>query len=654
VSTLSEHAIQPFSLRQLVLRNRIVGTAHGRGMVQDGLALPGDAEYWRRRAAGGAAMVTVGGTVTAPESTWRRRIVTEAWREAAIPGMALRAEAIRSEGAVACCQLVHLGRETTGAEMWYAPVAPSAIRSPREPTRPRALTDTEVDDVVEGFHVSAVNAAEAGFEVVELHAAHGYLLAQFLSAATNDRRDATTTADRARLVARIIGAIRESVPGLVIGIRVSADGEREGGFTLDGLREVLGVVSPLADYVNLTVGVRMTYVRDMATAEPPLLGAIAQLRGAVERPLLVSQAFRRLDEIDAALGAGADLVGVARPLIADPDFPAKILAGRAEEVRPCVSCNEDCRAFDPVLLCSVNPDLGPAAGGPRPAAPLTLRRNGPRPARRVAVVGAGPAGLECAISIEKDRHVTLFDERDEIGGHLRDAAHAPNRSGWNLLLEYYAHALEVADNVDVRLGTVAAPDLLAGFDQVVVASGSVEVLPDLPGIERALSASSFIREGGTAAGGRQLIVVDDGFGWWPCASALETGIASGFAAITVLTPGPAFGSRLPPEGNVQLLRRLAGAPLEIRTLMAVESVAAASVTARNVISGAVAEFPADVLVVVGERRPRDWEELLPPGPAVQVVGDAIVPRRVQHAISEGRAAAARVSDGEPRPTRSST
>jgi 2,4-dienoyl-CoA reductase (NADPH2) len=655
MSTVSEHAIQPFSLRQLVLRNRIVGTAHGRGMLQDGLALPGDAEYWRRRAAGGAAMVTVGGTVTAPESTWRRRIVTEAWREAAIPGMALRAQAIRSEGAVAACQLVHLGRETTGAEMWYAPVAPSAIRSPREPTRPRVLTDTEVDDVVEGFHVSAVNAAEAGFQVVELHAAHGYLLAQFLSAATNDRRDATTTTDRARLVARIIGAIRESVPGLVIGIRLSADGEREGGFTLDGLREVLGVVSPLADYVNLTVGVRMTYVRDMATAEPPLLGAIAQLRGAVEAPLLVSQAFRRLDAIDAALGAGADLVGVARPLIADPDFPAKILAGHAEAVRPCVSCNEDCRAFDPVLLCSVNPDLGPAADAPRPAAPLTLRRNGPRPARRVAVVGAGPAGLECAVSIEKDRHVTLFDEREEIGGHLRDAARAPNRSGWNALLEYYAHALQVADNVDVRLGTVAAPDLLAGFDQVVVASGSVEVLPEVPGIERAFSASSFIRAGGTTAGGRQLIVVDDGFGWWPCASALETGIASGFAAITVLTPGPAFGSRLPPEGNVQLLRRLAGAPLEIRPLMAVESVAAASVTARNVISGAVSELPADVVVVVGERRSRDWEELLPPGPAVQVVGDAIVPRRVQHAISEGRAAAAAlVSDGEARPTRSST
>src|SRR5215216_1875273 len=180
-----QRAAEPFELAGLHLRNRIVGTAHGAGIVEDGLALPADADYWRRRAAGGAAMLTIGGTVVAPESTWRRRITTEAWRPEAVPGMAARAEAIRAEGAVAACQLVHLGRETTGAEQWFHPVAPSAARSPREPTRPRPLSAGEVDAVVEGFRVSAVNAAQAGFQVIELHAAHGYLLAQFLSAATN-------------------------------------------------------------------------------------------------------------------------------------------------------------------------------------------------------------------------------------------------------------------------------------------------------------------------------------------------------------------------------------------------------------------------------------------------------------------------------------
>ena len=642
MATVPQYASQPFSLRHLVLRNRIVGTAHGRGLLQDGVPLPEDAEYWRRVAAGGAAMVTVGGTVTAPESAWRRRIVTEAWREAAIPGMALRAEAIRAEGAVAACQLVHLGRETTGAEMWFAPVAPSAIRSPREQARPHALTDAEIDDVVEGFRVSAVNAAMAGFQVIELHAAHGYLLAQFLSAATNDRADATTTMGRARSVARIVGAIRESAAELILGIRLSMDGELEGGFTLDGLRDVLEVLSGLVDYVNLTVGVRSTYVRDMATTEPPLLQAIGALRGVTDRPLLVSQAFRRRESIEAALSAGADLVGVARPLIADPGFPAKLLAGRAEEIRPCVSCNEDCRAFDPVLLCSVNPDLGPTTDGPRPAAPLTARRNTAPNQRRVAIVGAGPAGLECATSIAKEWSVVLFDAREEIGGHLRDAARAPNRTGWNALLEYYLHALATADNIDVRLGTEARPDLLEGFDQIVMAHGSVEVLPELVGVQRAVSASRFVGEGVSAAAGGSLVIVDDGFGWWPCASAVETGVASGFDRITVLTPAPAFGSKLPPEGHVQLLHRLRGAPVDVRPLTKLESVAATTVTARSVLSGAVADFAADVLVVVGERRPLEWEELVPSGPGVQVIGDAVVPRRVQHAIAEGRAAASLV------------
>jgi 2,4-dienoyl-CoA reductase (NADPH2) len=643
----TERAAQPLTLGPLTLRNRIVGAPHGRGMLDDGLALPGDADYWRRVAAGGAAMVTVGGTVTAPESTWRRRIVTEAWREEGIDGLALRAEAIRSEGAVAACQLVHLGRETTGADMWYPPVAPSAVRSPREPTRPHALSEADIDGVVEGFRISAVNAARAGFQVVELHAAHAYLLAQFLSPSTNRRSGADSVTERAGIVGRIAHEIRRSSPGLVLGIRLSLDGEHEGGFTLEGLCELLPAISPLVDYVSVTVGVRTTYVRDMATTEPPLLGAIDRLRAAVDRPLLVAQAFRRAESIEAALAAGADLVGVARPLIADPDFPSKLLSGRADEIRPCVSCNEDCRAFDPVLLCSVNPDLGPAPRGPRPASPLVAWRGAPAGdgSRRIAIVGAGPAGLECAFSTAHEHQVVLFDERDRLGGHIAIATAAPNRHGWRSLLDFYETALARADNVDVRLETSARGELLAGFDHVVVAAGSEEVLPDLPGIDRALASSRFIAREPSPPAGTALVVVDDGFGWWPCASAVETAVAAGWESVTVLTPAASFGTRLPPEGQVQLMARLRGAPLEIRPLTVVESIGAGAVITRNVLSGGTAEIPADQVVVVGERRARSWDALVPGGPGVSVIGDAVVPRRVHHAIAEGRAAARDVDTG---------
>ena len=628
-------AAEPFDLAHLALRNRLVGTAHGRGIIADGLPLPEDAEYWRRRAAGGAAMLTVGGTVVAPESTWRRRITTEAWRPEAVPGMAARAEAIRAEGAVAACQLVHLGRETTGAEVWFHPVAPSAVRSPREPTRPRPLTDGEIDAIVEGFRVSAVGAVEAGFQVIELHAAHGYLLAQFLSAVTNRRPGA-----RLEIVSRIVAQIRASAPEAVVGIRLSTEGGEEAGLTLDGLRELLPHVSELVDYVNLTVGVRTTYVRDMATEEPPLLAHVAAIRPLVDRPLLISHSFRTEDAIEAALAAGADLVGMARALIADPDMPRKLLSGRAADVRPCVACNEDCRAFDPVLLCSVNPDLAPPGAERRPAAPLVVRRAAQPDGGRVAIVGAGPAGLECAATLAGRCEVVLFDERDAIGGQLAVAAAAPNRGGWGALLDFYAAALERADDVELRLGTTVGADELAGFDEVVIAIGSTEVLPTLPGIERGLPSSLAIADGAERLSGRRrLLVVDDGFGWWPCASAVELGVRAGFETITVATPGAAFAASLPPEGRAQLLARLRGAPLEVRPFTALDALGEGGAELRNTMSGVAASLPADAVIVVGERVARDWDALVPPGGTVRVIGDTLVPRKASHAISEGRAAA---------------
>jgi 2,4-dienoyl-CoA reductase-like NADH-dependent reductase (Old Yellow Enzyme family) len=636
-----QRAAERFGLgEKLVLRNRLVGTAHGAGLVADGLAQPADAEYWRRRAAGGAAMLIVGGTVTAPESTWRRRMVSEAWREEAVPGMALRAEAIRSEGAIAGCQLVHLGRETTGAEMWFAPVAPSAVRSPREPTRARVLNDDDIDAVIEGFRTSAVNAGQAGFQVIELHAAHGYLLAQFLSPSSNHRADARSPAERSRIIARIVGAIRASAPELLIGIRLSTEGEREGGHTLDGLCELLPHVASLMDYVNLTAGVRTTYVKDMGTEKPPLLEAIERLRTVVEQPLLISQAFRREHQIERALAAGADLVGIARPLIADPDFPAKLLSGREDQVRPCVSCNEDCRAFDPVLLCSVNPELAPPGMARRPAAPLLVQRGAPDDDGPVAIVGAGPAGLECATSLAGRCEIVLFDERVAIGGQLASAAAAPHRHGWQSLLDFYGSALDAAADLEVRLGARATAADLDAFREVVIACGGDEVLPSLPGIERAVSASDAIRRGtGAIAPGSNVLIVDDGFGAWWGASAVELAIQAAAKLITFVTPGAAFFSALPAEGRVQLLARLRGAPLELRAATGLETITDGGVELRNLMSHRTEMVDADTVIVVGERCPRDWSTLMPPGATVRVIGDAVVPRRVAHAVSEGRAAA---------------
>ena len=639
----------PFDLTgEVALRNRIVATAHGSGAVADGLPVAGDAEYWGRVAAGGAAMVITGGTVVSADSTVRRGNFTEAWRPEVTPGLRWRADAIHEAGAVALLQLVHLGRETLGAERYYAPVAPSAVRSPREPTAPRALTDADVAALVSSHRVSAEHALQAGFDGIELHAAHGYLLAQFLSPRANHRSSARDAAGRAWPVWRIVQAIREAAgPSKVIGIRLSVGDAHDAGLDLDQLRELLALLPASVDYVNLTVGMRGSYVRDMATAQPPLLEDVAALRALTDRPLLISHAFRDPAAMERALAAGADMVGLARALIADPDLPLKVLSGRREEVRPCVACNEDCRTFEPTLLCSINPDLAPPGERSRPAEPLVVGVPAAARATRVGVVGSGPAGLECALALALagDREVVLWERELAIGGALAVAAAAPHRNGWVALLEYYGARLRAA-GATLHLGVQATAPDLQQCDAVVVACGADEMLPLAADARFASTSSAALAAGPEPLrGATRLVVVDDGFGWWPSVSAVELGVAAGIERITLVTPGVAFAMGIPAESRTQLIPRLAGVRFDIRPLTSLAGVDEGAVELRAAGGGPAERVEADAVIVVGERRARDWAALVADLPGAVVIGDAIVPRRAAHAIAEGRAAARELLDG---------
>jgi 2,4-dienoyl-CoA reductase-like NADH-dependent reductase (Old Yellow Enzyme family) len=613
------------------LRNRLVGLPHASGLVRDGLPLPGDEDYWRRLAAGGVAMATIGGTIVAPESGYRGGNVVDASREEAIPGLRARAQAIQAGGAIAVQQLVHLGRETLGAPIWYAPVAPSPVRSPREPTAPRALSRSEVPNLVEAFVRSARNVAEAGYDGVEVHAAHGYLIAQFLSAETNLRDDeyGGDLRGRMRVLDEIVAGIRSLGSQLAVGVRLSL----EPGLEIRALAEIAGTLGNRVDWISLTVGARGEYVRDMGTEAPPLLGGFGPVRDAADVPLIVGQAFRTREHIDRALAEGAGLVGIARPLIADPEFPHKTLEGRARSVRPCVSCNEDCRLFDPILLCTVGPDLGLPGEPRRRAAPIVLRDDGgDGPA--VAVVGGGVAGLECALTLASAGHpVTVFEAAAELGGGVALAARAPHRTGWRRILDFYLAGLDDSD-VDLRVGS-PAPDLGA-FDEIVLATGAEERLPELDGAERSRRSSDVIANG--IRGAERVVVVDDGFGWWPCVSAVEVAVEAG-AAVTVVSPSGTFAIGIPAESRTQLQARLTGARLHARSFVSVVAVESGAAVTRNLYSGEIERVPADLVVFVGKRHPVVPDLGWPARARVQLIGDAVVPRRVAHAIAEGRAAA---------------
>jgi 2,4-dienoyl-CoA reductase-like NADH-dependent reductase (Old Yellow Enzyme family) len=645
---------QPIAIGGLTVKNRLVATAHGIAAVVDGIPADGDAEYWARLSAGGAGMLVAGGTQVGPESTLRGRNLTEAYRPEALGGLTRRATAMRSAGAAAVIQLGHLGQETLGAAAFYPFVAASPVRSPREPTAHRVLGTEDVQKVVAGFAVSARHSVEAGFDVIEIHAAHGYLIAQFLSRRYNTRADryGPDPDGRVRLLVEIIEAIRAAAPGTPVGVRLSVEPGADSGLNEEDLLELVPLVQERAhfDYLNLSYGVRGHYVRDMATERPPLLGIGARFRGVLDVPLLLASGFRDLPDAEGALTSGeADLVGMARAHMADPQVAAKWLAGTPETVRPCVACNEDCRTFEPTALCTVNPDLAPVGAVRRPAAPVLIGLPQARGrVRRVAVVGAGPAGLECAVTLAEAGtvDVRVFERSDRIGGQLATAATAPHRDGWQRILDFYqgrCAALGVHVEYDTVIGD---PDELARFDIVVWATGAPDAEPDSGWAVPVHSSTAFIASAaGEDVAGRHVVVADDGFGWWPMVSSVERAFASGAAKVTVLTPGAMFAGSLPAEGRVQLGERLPGHDLVVLPFHAPDGTGSdGRLSVRNLMAGSVSSLDVDLVVAVGERLAN-----VAPGTTrvtTRAIGDCVVPRKVAHAIADGRQAAVDILESD--------
>lgn len=636
-SSANHPANRPFRVGSLELRNRLVVSAHGLATVTEGVPDEQDARYWSRLSRGGAGLIITGGTQVSPDSILRNRILTEAFAERALPGLRLRAESIRSGGAVAGIQLGHLGRETLGAGTFLPFVAPSPIRGPREPAAARTLGAEEFARIADDFRLSARHCAEAGFQVIEIHAAHGYLLAQFLSPSANTRSDryGGGAAGRARALAEVVQAVREGAgENAVIGVRVSTEGSGPAHLTTDHLVESLPRVAAEApfDYLNFTWGDRGRYVPDMATNRPPLLGRSADLRAALDVPLVLCSAFRDAEGIAQALTSGAaDLVGSARAHIADPDFARKVLGGRAGDIRPCTACLQDCRTYEPTGLCVVNPDLAPAGEARRPARPLVLAP--PRRRRQedgLLVVGAGPAGLECAVTAaERGVRVTLVEKECDIGGQLRLAAAVPNRSGWADLITYFRRRIDALD-IDLRLGARVSDADVAAAGEVVWAIGANEAASSIPGAMRSWDVTRELFDGAET-----VVIADDGFGWWQGVGAIETALASDVARVVYVTPGAGFAATIPAESRTQFLERHQGAPLRIRVL---HRLVAAKPMAQleNVFDGGREEVNADVVVQVGERlaRPLTGSN----GACASAIGDCVAPRQVGHAIAEGRAA----------------
>ncbi|MCF8571901.1 FAD-dependent oxidoreductase [Gordonia sp. HY002] len=630
------HVFSPFALGELTLRNRLVALPAGTSLVTDGVPDHGDLEHVERLASGGVGLIVGGATVVHPTTTLRSRKLIEAYNDAIVPATAEKVAAAHRHGARYVTQLVHLGREFIGGESDSAPVAPSPIKTVRDAYPPHELTVGEIDDVVEGWRSSAANLVAAGVDGIEVHAAHGYLVAQFMSPLTNRRTDefGGTFENRMRFTHLVLDAISsEMAAGTVLGVRLSGEEEIPGGMGIDDCVEIARDIADRGDvaYFSVTHGTRGKYVKDSTGPDAVAVPSASRVRAATGVPTLVGQRIRDVATAEHVVKNGhADLVGMARALIADPQLPTKSREGRLREIRGCLGVNQDCRAFDPHLHCAVNAEIG----RPRhPNAGSVAERT-----KTVYVVGGGPAGLEAArVAAERGHRVSLFEAAPELGGSVRIAASAPHRSTLIDIVDYLGNEMRRL-GVDVNL---AAPIALDDFqeirhvaDHVVVATGSrpADLPSELTG--RTVFTVDQAVMGGMSDDAETVVVFDDGDGFWPAYNAAEA-VARNGRRVHFATSLSALASRIPAESVGPLVERLRAAGVHChlgQRLADVDGV----LTLESALTGGRLALPDAAVVWHQPRLPQTpFGPLAGSAAGLSVIGDCVSPRRIGHAISEG-------------------
>ncbi|MFG1365990.1 oxidoreductase [Xanthobacter versatilis] len=473
--------MEPLRLRALTLRNRIVmGAMHTRletlDRVNERLAA-----FYGARARGEVGLVLTGGYAPNPEGLFEPG-APSFYDASKMDEHRAVVDAVHDGGGRIALQIVHSGR--------YAKhplcVGPSALRSRINPIAPRALETEEVWRTIDDFAATAALARAAGYDGVEIMGSEGYLINQFTAPRTNHRTDefGGSFENRARFPTEIVKAVRRRAGAdfLVI-YRISAVDLVEGGLTGHEVQELARRVEAAgADLLNTGIGWHESAIPTIAAAVPRAAWryAIGNVKEAVAIPVIASNRINTPEVAEELLGSGvADLVSMARPLLADPDFARKARLGKADEINTCIACNQACldRIFtERTATCLVNPRAGREIEFADAPAPLP---------KRIAVVGGGPAGMAFAVNAaERGHHVTLHEAADELGGQLNMARAVPGKSEFNEMLRYFRARLSALP-VELRLGRAVGADELArqNFDEIVIATGVRPRRPDIAGID---------------------------------------------------------------------------------------------------------------------------------------------------------------------------
>lgn len=503
--------LSPLTIGDLTLRNRVVMGSMHTGLEDHVWDIPRLAAYLAERARGGVGLIVTGG-FSPNRRGWLKPFGSQmssrlqAMRHREVTG------AVHDEGGAIALQILHAGR------YGYTPfsVSASAIKAPINPFRPHAMSSKQVDQTASDFARAVGLAKKAGYDAVEVMGSEGYLINQFLAERTNRRTDrwGGSAANRMRFPIEVVRRARERVgEGFPIIFRLSLIDLVEGGQTwAETVELALALEEAGVSVLNTGVGWHEARVPTIITQVPrgAWVAHTARLKQAVSVPVCASNRINTPELAESIIAGGrADLVSMARPLLADPEFVAKAAAGRAEEINTCIACNQACldHAFaNKRASCLVNP----RAAHETELVLVPLATPSPRTSRRLAVVGAGPAGLAAATSAaERGFEVTLWERSDEIGGQFRLAMAVPGKEEFAETLRYFARRLEVL-GVDVRLKTEALPEDLAAYDEVVIATGVSPRVPAIAGIDHPAVATYADVLSGRVDPGRRVAVIGAG------------------------------------------------------------------------------------------------------------------------------------------------
>lgn len=631
---MKSRLLEAFRIGAMELRNRMVmapmGTKHaGRdGHVNDTIK-----NYFEARAQGGAGLIIVEATLVHP---WGRGYenLLEIFDDAFIPGLRELAHVIHRHGAKAALQLQHCGRVAKSKLTGRQPVAPSPIPAAGGEL-PRELTIEEIREIIAAFAKAAARAKRAGFDAVEIHGAHGYLIDQFLSPSSNKRQDlyGGDLPHRARLLVEIIAAAKTAVAGACpVWCRINGMeyGVNE-GTTLEEAKETARLAEKAgADAIHVSAS-GPEAPQNVVPPGPPPGGVLAHLgqgiKEAVTVPvILVGRMTPEAGERILAEGK-ADLVSFGKALLADPELPNKVAGGEWENIRPCIlcmGCRDDLFTEGASIRCRVNPAMGREAECKIAQAAR---------AKRVLIVGGGPAGMEAArVAAQRGHQVTLWEQRPVLGGQLHHAAVPPYKMGIEPLIKYFQAQLRKL-GVQIELEKSATADAVRAFkaDAVIVAAGSASFIPanwektgNVVTALDVLAGFQDLRERVVVAGGGRI----------GCEAAEF--LAERYKEVAILEMLDEIGKDIGPSLRPRMLKRIKAANIQVETGVKITEITPQGV--RGLRKGR-SEFceAGSIVLAMGMKSERQLADDLRGFPEIHLIGDCAEPRNIREAIAEGYA-----------------